>query len=471
MLEVGEPERWAEANFSGARMGDCRRKRRLKQIAAAMARAPGGSIPQLFESRSQIKAAYDFFDRKEAVPDRLQQGHRKRTMEAAAQCCGTVLFIEDTTQMVWPGPEAIAGLGPMGSFGKGLQGFLLQSVLVVGWSGGGVLSILGLADQQYYVRKGRPKDESKAAARTWKRREFESELWDRTLQRLGAAPKQTRWVRVADRGADIYEFLESTPRAGWGFVVRAAHDRRLVGEEGEAAGKLFDVARSARVLGGMKLELRAREGRKARTAHLSVSSAAVVIRSTPRPGYAAGALGSVACTVVRVFESKSEDGRAGDLEWILLTDAPVQTAEQALEIVRQYAARWTIEEFHKALKSGLGAERLQLETAARLFAAISIMSVAALRLIDLRERMRLEPEAPPEASGLNEVELRILRHQLKRPIQTVREVALAIGRLGGHMNRRADGMPGWQTLWRGMKRLNDLAEGYFTALRIMDSGE
>ena len=28
------------------------------------------------------------------------------------------------------------------------------------------------------------------------------------------------------------------------------------------------------------------------------------------------------------------------------------------------------------------------------------------------------------------------------------------------MNRKSDGLPGWQTLWRGMTRLTTLVEGY-----------
>ena len=34
-----------------------------------------------------------------------------------------------------------------------------------------------------------------------------------------------------------------------------------------------------------------------------------------------------------------------------------------------------------------------------------------------------------------------------------------LGRLGGHLNRRSDGLPGWQTLWRGMTTLQILVEG------------
>jgi IS4 transposase len=96
------------------------------------------------------------------------------------------------------------------------------------------------------------------------------------------------------------------------------------------------------------------------------------------------------------------------LEWILLTDDPAEDFETALTCVLQYATRWVIEEFHKALKTGLGAERLQLETAHRLFAAISMMSVIALRLLDLKERVRVCPEVPATEAGLDSFELQLL---------------------------------------------------------------
>lgn len=118
-----------------------------------------------------------------------------------------------------------------------------------------------------------------------------------------------------------------------------------------------------------------------------------------------------------------------------------------------------MEEFHKALKTGMGAERLQIECAARLFAAIAIMSVVALRLIGIREVSREKPEAPAAETGLSRMELTILEQQRGEEMKTVKEAALAIARLGGHLNRKGNGMPGWQTLWRGMMRLRDLVEG------------
>ena len=94
----------------------------------------------------------------------------------------------------------------------------------------------------------------------------------------------------------------------------------------------------------------------------------------------------------------------------------------------------------------------------------------ALRLPDLRERLRLAPDAPAEQAGLSELELTVLGQSVKRPLKTVRDVALAIGRLGGQMNRKSDGLPGWLTLLRGMTKLNDLVEGARIALKLKRFG-
>ena len=113
----------------------------------------------------------------------------------------------------------------------------------------------------------------------------------------------------------------------------------------------------------------------------------------------------------------------------------------------------------KGLKTGVGAERLQLEAADRLFAATAVMSVVPLRLLHLRELGRSGPEAAAERSGLDALELGAGSEGWRRSPVTVRDVLLAVGRLGGRMNRKADRMPGWLTLWRGMNRLRDLTQG------------
>ena len=65
----------------------------------------------------------------------------------------------------------------------------------------------------------------------------------------------------------------------------------------------------------------------------------------------------------------------------------------------------------------------------------------------------------PHFLMLSVIELRVLRHQSRRPLDTVRTVYLALAALGGHLGRKGDGPPGWQTLWLGRRSLRLLVEG------------
>ena len=69
------------------------------------------------------------------------------------------------------------------------------------------------------------------------------------------------------------------------------------------------------------------------------------------------------------------------LEWILLTNVPVECLEDACERIGWYECRWIIEEYHKALKTGCGVETLQFTTEDRLKPAIALLSVIALFLL------------------------------------------------------------------------------------------
>jgi hypothetical protein len=479
-LNEKDPYLWAELHFSGAALSDVRRVERVQTIAEAMAARPGQSLPQMFAHSYDVKAAYHLFKLAEATPDNLQVGHRQCVLTALEKP-GRYLLLEDTSELSWAGNQPIEGLGPVGASKDGQQGFLLHSVLAVGWRQPPVTSepvqrcpvqVLGLADQQYHIRQPRPAGERSADSWRRKSRRRESDLWQQASQRIGSAPPTgaVGWVRVCDRGADIYEFLVSCQQAGHGFVVRAAQNRVLVDPAtGKSAGHLFERARQAEALGQFELQLRARPGQPARLAHLCVGAIAVCLRAPRRPGQAAGRLPPIPCTAVRVWEQPLPKA-VQPLEWILLVEESVTTFEQALEVALQYSARWILEEFHKALKTGLGAERLQLEKAPQLFAAIAIMSVVALRLIELREQLRLHPQAPAAASGLDQLERKVLAAATRRRLHTVQELALAIGRLGGHLNRKGDGLPGWITLWRGICQLNTLVEGVRLASQLNKLG-
>jgi hypothetical protein len=476
-VQVGvypEPQQWAEKQFAGAKLTDVRRVARVKKIAETMAVQPGRSIPQLCGSHYAVKATYNLFKHEEATPDNIQAGHRAVVLQEMRQP-GVYLLLEDTTELSWSGKQAIAGLGPIGNSAAGLQGFFLHTVLGVRWQDAAPtnstrrpVEVLGLGDQQYYVRTPcrRPRESSQERLK----RDRESQVWPQASQRVGRAPAGVRWIRVADREADLYEYLVSCQELGHGFVIRAAKDRALSHPAtGKRAGRLFAAVRSAVPLGEFTLELRQRPTHPARTAHLCVSATAVTLSAPWRPGYGRSGKPPIPCTAVRVWEVAAPDA-TDRLEWILLCDANVADFAQAREWALQYSTRWVIEEYHQAIKTGRGAERLQRESAERLCAAIAIMSVVALRLIELRERLRRHPDAEAAQSGLSLLELEVLRQKSGRPLRTVREVALAIGRLGGHLNRKGDGLPGWQTLWHGMNTLHALVEGVLIAHRLKSFG-
>lgn len=460
---------WCHQNFAGVPLSDKRRVKRVLTIASALAESPGCSFPQLFEKPYDVKATYNLFKHPEVTPESLQARHREMVMHQLSEP-ETTLLLEDTTEMSWEGRSESEDLGPVGPGSTRHKGFLLHSVLAVRWVGNPnsssrpPLEIIGIADQQYHIRKPAPEGDDER----WRgklTRPRESNLWEEAGKHLGPVTGNARWVRICDRGADIYEFLRSCQELEHGFVVRAAYNRGLV-----PSGQLFGRARETQACGKFKLHLRARPGHPSRTAELSVSACRVSLRAPQRPGHATGKLPPFDCTVLRAWEMNPPEG-CEPLEWILLTDDPAEDFETALVCVLQYATRWVIEEFHKALKTGLGAERLQLETAHRLFAAISIMSVVALRLLDLKERTRVSSEAPATEAGLDGFELKVLAMKLSRKLETVRDVALAIGRLGGHMNRKGDGMPGMLTLWKGMIKLQALVAGARLGLQIRNLGK
>ena len=170
----------------------------------------------------------------------------------------------------------------------------------------------------------------------------------------------------------------------------------------------------------------------------------------------------LAVWVVRAWESDPPAG-AEPLEWYLLTNVPLRGAATARKIIGWYECRWTVEEYHKALKTGCSIEDMQFTHASRLEAMIALQSVVALTLLNLRDASR-RPDAKttPAHHVVAQEYVNVLsnwRHGETRPDWSVHEFFLALARLGGHQNRRHDKRPGWIVLWRGWSALELLIVG------------
>ncbi|GIK56532.1 MAG: transposase [Chloroflexi bacterium] len=59
------------------------------------------------------------------------------------------------------------------------------------------------------------------------------------------------------------------------------------------------------------------------------------------------------------------------IEWLLLSNAPVKTFADAVQVVQWYGCRWQIEVYHKVIKSGCTVEDCRLKTVDRLHLSTS----------------------------------------------------------------------------------------------------
>jgi len=451
------PGQWAQHEFAFAKLGDARRNQRLVKIAANLAAHPGGTLPQAFPEWAELKAAYRFFGQSGVTFQRVLAPHLERTRQSCRQP-GEYLLIEDTTLLDYSRHPATEGLGVIGDGGG--RGFELHSALAVrieSWTLAqrpeGV--VVGLFDQQCRRPQPAPKGETRGQRLSRSRK---SQSWAAAIRSAGRPADGSQWIYVADRESDIYEVLQCCRQHGVDFVIRACQDRRLAG----AAGHLRAALNQAPVLAQSTVAVRARAGQGARTASVELRRVRVDLDGPWRPGGWQSPLPDVG--VVEVRETSVPAGVQQPLHWILLTTLPCTTPAQVQRVVGCYTARWWIEEYHKALKSGAGVEASQLERGDRLESLIAVLAVVAVRLLGAKLLARSRPEAWEAAASFGPEMLALLEKKIGPPKGgwNNRNVIIATARLGGFLARKQDGLPGWQTIWRGWQRLLWMCEGLET---------
>src|SRR4029079_15446461 len=131
--------------------------------------------------------------------------------------------------------------------------------------------------------------------------------------------------------------------------------------------------------------------RKARIARLQFAATRVVI---PRPHYLHEPVpATLELHLVRVVEVESPEGES-PVEWLLYTTLPTDTKEQVADVVDKYRARWTIEEFNAALKTGCAYEEREFESGDALLTMLAMSLPIACELLWLRSRARTDPSLP-----------------------------------------------------------------------------
>lgn len=446
--------------FSHAPLGDQRLTKRLCQLAEDFAAQPAVSIAQASGDWGQACAAYRFLDNDRVQPTDILAAHQRRTWERAAPL-PWVLAVSDTTSLNYSTHAATGGLGPIRTRRDKTLGLWLHSL--VAFTPQGVS--LGVLDSQCWAR-----DPARFGSRHQRKdkpiEEKESYKWVhslQSLQRVAAQTPHTRWVLIADREADLYELFEQgqQPPHGPALLVRANHDRNLVGTE----RSLFAHVARAAVAGEVPVRVPRRRGQPARTAILTVRFSAVRLK----PPAGKDRYRSQRVWAVQARELHPPRGMKA-IHWRLLSTLSVSTLSEAVEKLQWYCVRWNIEVLHKVLKSGCRVEEAQLQQAARLKRYVAIKLVVAWRVMWLMKWGREQPErelgeilSEVEWQALRAVEYGRKRYQGQKCLRRKPRLGEAIewlGRLGGHLGRRGDGVPGPLSLARGLERLHDITVGW-----------
>ena len=461
------------AEFDSAELGDERLTRRLLTIASAAAASPTSSFPAMTSSDGELEGVYRFFGNERVGPGKILAPHFAATTERA-QREKDVLVVHDTTVFRFGGESRREGLGWLHKK-DGSQGFLGHFAIAV--SGDGRRRPLGVTGLSTIVRTGTPLGRKVTGRDRVRRPGKESLRWIQLAMQVHE--KLPSAIHVMDREGDSFEIYEALVGANAHFIIRGRiAQNRVAVDDGlrvqvkelmaEEPVRFHRTVPLTRRTAGRRLAA-AKEiypPRAERDAELEVRSRRVALA---RPTDQSRLIypRELEVNIVWVTETGQPSGE-DPVEWMLVTNLPIATKKDLERIIDAYRARWLIEEFFKALKTGCAFEKRQLESFHALMNALALFSVIAWRLLLLRTTAREDPSARAE-DALTPRQVQVLRalpaidearfRRVKLPSRaTAKDVLLAVAGLGGHLTK--NGFPGWEVLNRGYEALLMLELGW-----------
>lgn len=463
LIHVQSLKRWSREQFGAAKLDDARRTKRLITIAARAARRPDGKVTDVFTDAAERQGTYSLLENPAVAPAQLSAS----MFAAAAVRCAEeeLVFVPvDGSSLTLTDLERTKGFGSIGSRKMRARGLKVMSALALSAQG----VPIGLLSQQWWVRTGAPvKQQHQKLAASKK----ETQHWLAAIEQAGEqiarhARKTRLWYQL-DREADNWAILDQLDAQGHTFTVRANHDRRVRSADGSMR-RLREILCAQTVSSVYELAVNAAPGRVARTAVMHVRAATVTLdlRDRTTNHHFPKTLNAVV--------AREQDPPAGQkaIEWMLLTNAPIETTEDLAQIIYGYSLRWRIEEFHRTWKSGAcNVETMQLRSVGAAIKWATILAAVAVRIERIKLLSREQPDLPA-TSEFSRVELKaivLLRFEEKKPPPHSKPPTLAqattwLAELGGYTGRTSSGGPpgsitlarGWEQVQTAVRALNAL---------------
>lgn len=468
-LEIENAVAWSEAIFGRCELGDKRLTERLVKIGSQLSKSQGASLAKSCEGESaSIEGSYRFIRNDRVSAMQIAEGGYTATA-LLAQTIPVLLAIEDSTSLAYK-HEVSKELGyTSNSANTKTQGYLVHSTMLMDAK---KEKTIGLIAQERWCRDkssyGKHNQRNKIQYK-----DKESYKWEKNTHFmencLGEKIKDV--ISVCDREADVYEYIQYKLEHNQRFIVRGKHNRKLA----NTSVKLLEDLSNLKPMGNYAIEIAQKSKRKKRIVELEVMAKQVTFMPAERSSKALAVdLRPITLNVVIAREKNPLDTEE-ILEWILLTTEPIRSFEEIRQVTRYYELRWRIEDFHKAWKSGVGAERQRMQSPNNLEKMVVILSFLAVRLLQLKEYFEpsslvLEVDAIciPCNELLTEIEWKILwktveKKELPSKTPTAEWAYQAIAKLGGWSNSKRTGKASWATLWDGWFRLTERVEGFLLA--------
>lgn len=441
---------WGVGEFCGALLGDARRGVRAARIAAGLLCDMGASISSSCGGAG-AQAVSRLFDCKEVNETSMLSKHVQRTADRARQQRdGRILVAQDTTVLDFSGRSNISGLGHTSI--NGGSGIMMHGALVMNEQKL-PLGVLGLRlwsrdSEQVGIN-------SKRKSRNTMEKESAKWLWglEQVKNHLSGLGKEI--VLIGDRESDMYDLFAEDRPSDVHIIARISQNRLV--RAGDKQVKVFDALDESPVIGSYELDL----PKEKRAAKLVVRSCPVMLE--PPKGYKLANSRRALVWVVDVCEIDPPDG-VEPLRWRLMTTLYAGSFEDCKYVADCYSARWSIEEFHRTLKTGCKVERLQFESVSRLRPAIALLSVVACQVMYLTRYARSNPETPASNIATEDEQQTVESWvQMNRfatyQVSTSADYVRGIGFIGGFRGRKCDGEPGVQAIWQGLRNLANLVSG------------
>ena len=445
---------WADEIFGDARFADERLRKRAVSLLVDKVQHPSRSVNGSCRDHAAAKGAYRFLSNEGVKAHHVWDPYHRFTAKAASEF--TSFYVaHDTTCLSYLGLEATEGLGTADS--EVARYLWMHSGLAMRLNG----EVLGLLHAHVWAR---PAEKFKQLGDAHSRpiEDKETYEWIRGIDAVAELQTEyfpnSRPIHVMDIGGDIHEVYERVLKHKHGCIIRCGNNR---GVEGECQ-YIKDTVAAQPVMETRDIEIPRQEGQPARTAHVQLRAVRVKSRPSPKKDKRRQAF---EINVVMVSEREPPAG-VEPVEWHLCTTESIATVKDCWAVVEGYKLRWRIEDYHLVLKSGCHAEKTQLKTADRIIKLTGFLAMVAVRILRLRDKARTDPDAPC-TEVLDDDEWKLLWSYVHDkpvpqglPPPTIAEAVKMIGRLGGHLGRAGDGMPGVRSLWRGMYDLELILIGY-----------